>query len=262
MNSIHPLGEPEVVKLQFQFTVSADWIEEQLQETGMQMPEDWEVEFELPDVPGDLRGHLVRAHRQYLELPGYPDLYAPVDDPQQFLEAISNWIKSESQELEREEAQTSARTVAEKDQGQQFERERKSWIAEHGSPRLRLADERRYKVNRTYAVERAAVEYPRFWVDTSGDSDVRERTDPSMEALELEQAVKTWVSHQNLDVDGVDPRIIWLAAPPKELDEYVDENDWLFEQQEAILVPEFLGRYSLVLPVDEDLHRPVEGGAE
>lgn len=262
MAPMHPVGDPRVVKLQFQFDVSEDWIEEQLQETGMQMPERWEVEWDLPDVPVDLRADLVQAHRRYLELPGFPVFYAPIDDPRQFLAALSDWIQAASEESQSEEMQAVALRAAESELSEQFDGQREAWIADHGSERLKAAARRGYKVNHTYAVERAAMEYPRFWVDTSTESEIRERTDPSIKALKLEDAVRAWMSTRSLDADGTEPKIVWLVEPPKELAEFAESNGWYVDQQEAISVPEFLGRYLLILPVEEDLQRPVEHGQE
>jgi hypothetical protein len=244
--------------LQFQFTVSEAWIEEQLEQTGMEMPDTWEVEFELPEVPADLRPQLIGAHRQYLHLPGYPELYAPVDNPRAFLEAISDWIRQSTAEFEREQATSQMLQAAEARMTRAFDEERDAWIAEYGSERLRAASSRGYKVNRSYAIERAAAEYPHFWVDTSGEADLRERTDPTTEALNVEEAVKTLMSARELDNGEGGPRIVWLVEATKELEDFAEANDWMIEQQEAILVPAFLGRYSLILPIDTDLHRPID----
>jgi len=256
---MHPVGDAAAVKLSFKFTVSSDWIEEQLQETGVELPETWEVDFDLPEVPKVFRGPLLAAHRQYVHLPGLPDFYAPVDEPEPFLEAIGPWLATSTEQQQQEEMQSRALSAAEAQTVENFESERKTWISQHGSPRLKRAEARGYKVNRTYATERAAIEFPRFWVDTSAESEIRERTDPSTEALDLEQEVRAWMEVHNLDFE---PRIVWLVEPSKDLDEHIDQGSWLFEQQEAILVSGFLDRYILLLPVDEDLHRPLESGSE
>lgn len=258
MCPIKPLGEPEAVNVSFQFTVSDEWIEEQLQETGVMMPQEWAVDFDLPDLEPEVRASIIKAHRLYLQVPGFPELHAPVDDPSQFLGVIVDWLEAAARQTSYEESQSAALHAAETSRAAAFDEERDRWIGEVGSTRLRTAAERGYKVNRTYAIERAESEFPRFWVDTGNESDVRERTDPSEEALQLEDAVKAWISLDSKR--GVlEPRIGWMVEAPRDLEAFAEENDWLIDQQEVIAIRGYLGRYSLILPVDQDLARPVSG---
>lgn len=232
-----PLGDPKPVTVEFQYKVSNDWIEEMIREQGMRMPDDWHAEFSLPDVPTHLRLRLYRAHSRYMQTPGYPTFFAPTDDPEIFLTVLEGWLDDVAEEEE---------------SGPSFDQARSSWIDEHGSERLRIAQRRSYKINRLYALERAAKEFPEFWVDTSEESIIRERTDPSMTALELEDEIRNWITEQEID-ESLDPRIVWLVDPPKALEEHLDESGCIFEQQEAILINDYLVRYSLILPLDRDL---------
>jgi hypothetical protein len=256
MCPMKPLGEPEAVTLSFQFDVSDDWIEEQLIETGVKMPDEWETEFRLPDLEPEARAAMIRAHRLYLQVEGYPQLHAPVDDPRQFLMAIADWLVVAARRQSEEESLSASLSAEESAQARDFEEDRDRWIGEAGSNRLRTASSRNYKINRSYAIERAEAEFPRFWVVVGDDVEVRERTDPSEEALGLEDSVKAWMS-RDPDRPPLEPRIVWMVEAPRELEEFAEENNWMIEQQEVIVIPSFLGRYSLILPVDQDLARPV-----
>lgn len=253
MTPIQPLGQPEPVRLQFQFYVSEDWLDEQIQELGMQLPDDWEVEFLLTEVPTPYRGRLMKAHRAYTEVPGYPTLYAPTDNPEDFLEVVEDWLGEALQRNSEEEEAVAMLRKSEEEESLSFERERRAWIEQHGSDRLRIAESRGYKINRLYALERASSEFPFAWVATGNEAEWRERTDPTLGALQLEEQLKAYMEQQALGYG--EPRIVWLVEPPKSLEEALDEVDVFFEQQEAIVVNEFLGRYSLFIPVDEELQR-------
>ena len=237
MTQLRPLGEPQAVDVEFQYTVSGEWIEQNIREQGIRMPRNWKVKFSLPEVPAQLRIRLYRAHAQYKKMPGYPTFRAPTEDPEEFLVAIEDWIES---------------AAADQTSDDSFDGMRTSWIGAHGSDRLRIAQERGYKVNRLYAVERAAHEFPQFWIDTSNESVVRERTDPSMKALEIEDMVRKWIVDHELD-ERLDPKIVWLVEPPNELQERLEESGDYFEQQEAILISSYLGRYSVVMPIAAEL---------
>ena len=128
-----------------------------------------------------------------------------------------------------------------------FEKEMKDWIKDFGSVRLRRAAERGYKVNATYARERAALEFPDFWVHTRPEEIWSERTDPSEDALELEQAV---LARPVSRADDLSARIVWLTGPPADLDENLEEAGEIFEPCEAILLRPYLGRYSLLRPLE------------
>lgn len=226
----------------------------------MHLPEDWEVEFLLTEVPAPLRGRLMKAHRAYEEVPGYPTLYAPTDNAEDFLEVVEVWLEDALQTLAEEEEATAMLRNSEEEENVSFERERRAWIEQHGSERLRIAESRNYKINRLYALERAASEFPFAWVETGNEAEWRERTDPSIDALRLEEQLRAYMERRALDYQ--DPRIIWLVEPPKALEEALHEADVFFEQQEAVFINEFLGRYALFIPVDEELQRHVLQGGE
>lgn len=62
---------------------------------------------------------------------------------------------------------------------------------------------------------------------------------------------------------------MWLVEPPTGLaglyenvnfdEEAFDGGGWEFEQQEAILIPGYLGRYEAFLMVDHNARAPLDG---
>jgi len=253
--SIRPLKELEKVTLRFKFDVSDDYIERTIDEQGMRPSRRWTVIFDLADVPAALRGPLRKAHALYMDVDPYPQIPAPTEDPEEFLTAIEPWMEQAAVEQKEEEAREEER---EKEKGvadARFRMEMKEWIRIHGSNRLRAAVQRGYKANTTYAMERSAKETPGFWVDTAGDAEWGERSDPSEEALALESEVQGRLTEQTANLEA---RIVWLTEPPRALDRWLEENDDAFEAQEAIVVTDYLNRYVLVMPVAEELRRPQE----
>jgi hypothetical protein len=253
--SIRPLKELKKVTLTFEFDVSDEYIERTIDEHGMRPSRRWAVTFDLADVPAAFRGRLRKAHALYMDVEPYPAISAPTEDPEEFLTAIEPWIKQASAEQKEEEARTEERDKEKAIANARFRMEMKEWVRVHGSPRLRAAVERNYKANTTYAMERAAAEMPGFWVDTAGDSEWGERSDPSEEALMLESKVQDRMAEHEVELDT---RIVWLTETPRVMDRWLEEEDGAFEVQEAIVVSRYLGRYVLVMPIDSDLRRPQE----
>jgi hypothetical protein len=118
-------------------------------------------------------------------------------------------------------------------------------VREHGSRRLKLSVERRYKSTGTYVRERANQEFPGFLADVSADAKWKARNNPSEDALELEQTTLERVKGLDLDLDV---EIVWLTDPPAD---YWEEHA-AFNESEAVTVRGYLGRYDLVQLVDED----------
>jgi len=253
--SVRPETEPKEVVLEFEVDVSDAYIEDYIETLGVEPPRRWAIEFDLQEVPPHLRSALRKVHARYLNVEPYPRFPAPTDDPEEFVDLISPWLEVMEQE---EAAQRDERLAEEKraeENQKQFHASMAEWAGDHGSPRLKAAIVRGYKANTTYALERAGQELPGFWVDTAGDLEWGERSDPSEAALDLEEAVQ-----HRLDAVGVDRRakIVWLTEPPRLLLRWLEEEQGEdFEAQEAILVTDYLERYSIVLPVDPDLHREV-----
>lgn len=248
--SVRPVEQAEKVTFDFRIVVSSEFVEEQIDADGVRPPADWDISFDLGEIPPPLRRRLRLAHQRYIAVEPYPEFPSPIGDPEQFLEALEPWLDEvEAEEAKEERAQQEMERAAAAAQ-QRFKEDMESWAAENGSTRLRAALERGYRANTTYAVERGANEFPGFWVDTAGDCEWGERTDPSEEALRLEAEIEAHMTDRGLELPH---RIVWLEESPRALDRVLEEEDESFEPEEAILVPDYLGRYSLVLPVSDGL---------
>lgn len=115
--------------------------------------------------------------------------------------------------------------------------EKVSWIAAHGSDRLRKSAARGHDCWGLYVRERAALEHPGFVVDFDDLARWKARSCPSAAALEAAEAV-----------EGAE--IVWLTRPPRAHDDYEDGE---YAGREALVVGGFLGKYDLV--------RELEAGA-
>lgn len=242
MTEVQPKHPPRDVTVTVTFFINKAWIEEQVIATGQRHADRWVAEINLRDVEDPSERRLLRdAHAFYKDHPDYPLLSQPTEDVHELIAALAEWvegIKASGYVETSEEA---------------FEREKDNWIRELGSPALRQAHERNYKINRTYALERARLEYPSSWVDTSDGADWAERGDPTAEALTLETEVARSILENGHNYEC---RIVWLTEPPRDLADYLDERDEAFEADEAVIVYEYLGRYALVIPVDADWRKP------
>lgn len=250
--TIRPLKEFEKVTLDFEFDVSDEYIEKTIDAMGFRPSRRWAVTFDLADVPAPLRGKLRQAHDLYMHVDLYPMIGGPTEDPEAFLAAIGPWMEQAQAELDAEEAEDDKLEKEAAVEQARFRLEMKEWVSQHGSPRLRAAIQRNYKANTTYAGERAAIEMPGFWVDSAGDAEWGERSDPSEEALALEDEVRSDLENEKRDLET---RVVWLTEAPRALDRRLEEEDDEFEPQEAIIVLRYLSRYVLVMPVDTDLRR-------
>jgi hypothetical protein len=233
MAELTPEHPPRPVTVRFNYYVSDEWIETQIAETGEAPAERITLEVALKDVPDpETRRRLLRAEAGCDAAKHYPLLPRPEQDVLAFLAQVEQWLVHEH---------PGRSSLA-------FEGEMRSWVADNGSARLKMAVARDYKANATYVRERAAVEYPTFWVHTANKDLWRERTDPSLDALETEQRVSARVAERG-DSD-LEVRIVWLVAPPRDLDVWLDARDEMFEESEAILLSPYLGRYALLEPLD------------
>lgn len=254
-----PRGGTRILQQRYRYAVSDTWIENQVDETGLQPPKTWQIQFQLRE----LRDAEARKRARALEdiwysIPDDVELPEPIDDPERFLDLVEEWIEEHSDEVassgeESGEARRRRRIV-------DFDAEMDAWIEENGSDRLKLGRSRKYKVTSTYAIERGREELPRWWIDTAGKAGYRERVDPSKPALDVETNVRRWIAFNEL---GLEPRIVWLTSPPPAMAEYMEygEGDPFdeqseFEQQEALLIPGYLGRYSAYLPIDSGQRAP------
>ncbi len=227
MSKLHPEHEPKPVRLQFTFQIAADWRERHVVEHGTRPAEKYTLAVELTELDSPaLRRRWLDAHRGYDASPFFPELQRPTDDRDEVLEALEAWLVGQER--------------------RPFEEVMEGWIADHGSPRLRTAHERGYKVNATYARERAKAEFPLYWVDTNKSAGWRERTDPSLEALALETGAEDEIAATEHDLE---PTIVWLTTPPDDLVQSLNRAGANFAAGEAVRIGGYLGRYALYLPL-------------
>ena len=126
------------------------------------------------------------------------------------------------------------RAKAEEEAAQEaWDADKATWIEAHGSDRLKKAHSTGYPHNRTYTQERAAVELGGGWtVDTKGAYEWDGNASPSVQALDLEKALKD---------KGFKAQIVWVKSDGTERD-----DDDAFEPFEALVVREFLDRYDVI----------------
>lgn len=113
------------------------------------------------------------------------------------------------------------------------------WISEHGSDHLKRAIEKGHDCQRKYVIERAAIEAPGYVVDFENAADWKERTCPSLSALnEADKAEALGIG---------DAEIVWLTDEPRSskrsaADCYEDE----FQACEAVIIHNYLDKYNLI----------------
>jgi hypothetical protein len=255
-----PQGRGRVLEHDYRYAVSDEWIDRRIDETGVEPPKTWRIEFQLKELrDADARRRARRLRDMWLSVPEDMVLAEPTDDPEEFLDLLEAWIAEKSANI------ASASTVQSKEFRRRsklaaFDVEMDRWIDENGSDRLKIARSRNYKITSSYAKERAREELPECWVDTADRARSRERVDPSMRALRVETKFRDWIESKELDLDT---RIVWLIKPPPsmaEFFEYEDEDlfdsEEGFQQQEALLIPDYLGKYNAFLPVDVEQRAP------
>lgn len=123
---------------------------------------------------------------------------------------------------------------------QQLEAERKAWIEQHGSERLKLAVKHGHPVDRIFVLEYARAEYPGWVVDFFNNADWSDRTNPPLSELKALESAETETSKT--------VHLVWLASPPQSQpsdNRYWDgEED--FEKGPALVIRKFLDKYDLV----------------
>jgi hypothetical protein len=137
--------------------------------------------------------------------------------------------KQQEEERRRREEEERRRKEEER---RRLEQEKAEWVEAHGSDYLKRALRLGYDCQRQYVTERAAKEFPDYTVDFDNDARWRSRSCPSPEALE---------EVERLIASGYDAQVVWLTAPPYEL-----EYDDIFDECEAIIIFNYLGKYNLV----------------
>lgn len=255
-----PVGAERAVTYTFKYLVSDQFIEDRMDLSGTELPKIWLIKFSLADLPGPGLRQRARSLWQLHEELGeqMPELDAPTDEPVEFLEQLEQWLGEEQERRAQEYHRRQQEDLKRDREVAKFEEEMNDWIVARGSDRLKTARGRRYKVTSSYARERGREELPEFWIDTAGSASYRERVDPTSDALRVETRIEEWL-------DDLDPqlrsRIVWLTEPPSGLTEALEaESDEFFdvelEQQEAILVAPYLGRYDALMPVDRLYRAP------
>lgn len=121
--------------------------------------------------------------------------------------------------------------------------EKDRWIKEHGSDHLKRAWNREHNCQRLYVIERAAKEAPEFVVDFDDEAKWKDRSTPTVAALDLADAM------DKRDIGTTE--IVWLTSRAQDRvpsdDEYERqcyEGDEL--PAEAVVVTGYLGKYDLV----------------
>lgn len=110
------------------------------------------------------------------------------------------------------------------------DREKAQWIQQHGSSYLKNCAKYGYDCQRRYVYERAALEYPDYFIDFDDTAAFAQRTQPSAEALE--EAIR---------VGGL---VCWLTKVPKLKDAFK-----VFEGKapcEAVVIRGYLDKYDLI----------------
>ncbi len=114
------------------------------------------------------------------------------------------------------------------------------FIEAHGSDHLKRAHAGGYDCTRKYVRERAAHEAPGFVVDIEDDASWGDRSCPSLAALNAADAAAA------LGLGTA--TIVWLKSEPHDTKVERDPYDYdePFEQCEAIVISDYLGKYDLV----------------
>ena len=137
--------------------------------------------------------------------------------------------KKLKEKINREEKEFKEKLVKEKEQ----------WIKEHGSEYLKTAFNNGYDCQRKYVEERAKFEYPDFYLDFYNKVIIWSRSMPSEKAL---------IDSLNIK-DGIfkEAKVIWAKDSyndneRKNLEKYLNHK---FEECEAVMIDEYLGKYRL-----------------
>lgn len=164
------------------------------------------------------------AEGKFSSLPGYAEA-------QHLAEQLKQ--RASAQARASEEAKAANEFQAEENRKQRAE-DKRVWIEQQGSLRLRKLFGAGYDCQRLYVSERALLEHPDYQLDFDGKADWKERSCPSDDAF--------------AEAQRVGGRVVWLTepVPPDTGDE---DEDWVaepFRECEAVVIREYLGKYDLV----------------
>ena len=139
-----------------------------------------------------------------------------------------------------------------------FEVEMRRWAFELGSERLRMGIEDGYRMVPVYLTERIEQEAPDFYAYLPQNRDGvtwQPRTGPTRAALTWRRAIQAALDeHCPPGMASAQAEIVWMKAPPMEMcnqDTVYEEryDGEMFHREipfEAIIVPKWLGRYTLI----------------
>lgn len=109
--------------------------------------------------------------------------------------------------------------------------ERLAWIDQHGSDRLKRGVQAGHNCQRLYVEERSVIEYPGFDLDYSDNLVSKDRSCPSVNALD------------ELDRYPMG-RIVWVKKRhDRDSEEYYEDD---YDGEEAIVIEDYLGNNTLV----------------
>lgn len=247
MAKLIPAHAPAPVPIALPFAVAEEWIVDQLEATGKRVAANHTLACAVEELPVELRRRALLVARQREELEDAehrPQIAAlDVDDPlanaERVIAAWERHLKDEAKQAKARQLKHSAETAKKRAEAKRFREAMASWIAAHGSADLKRAHQRGYKVASVYVRERAGVEFPGFMVDTTDEAEWGERSNPTGEALDLEE--QTLARVQELGTEYA-VRIVWLTTPPKAF----WRVEGAFVDREAVVVRGWLGRYDLV----------------
>ena len=117
-----------------------------------------------------------------------------------------------------------------------------AWANEFGSEHLKRSLAAGYDSSRLYYSERAAVEYPGYELDFTKSLDSKDRSTPSLDALNALDAVKA--AHPDAK-----PEIVWLTNPANVADDCGAENEHI--ECEAVIVDDDNYPYWLVMVFED-----------
>jgi hypothetical protein len=141
-----------------------------------------------------------------------------------------------------------------------FDLEMRRWAFEKGSERLQMGIEDGYRMIPVYLTERIALEIPGFYAYLPKQRDGvswQPRTGPSQAALTWRRAVQEQIDdHCPPGMTSPTAEIVWMKAPPEEMCDTSSGAYWVVDPDgeyqrrrvpfESIVVPEWLGRYTLI----------------
>lgn len=143
---------------------------------------------------------------------------------------------------EREKADSEARAEADRiaeSAKARSESERADWIDQHGSAHLKMARKHGYDMQRQYAQERTAGEFPEFDLDFDSDADWKSRSAPSLEALTLLEAL-----NKSGLPEGSTAKIVWITR--RHDYDFDPEVGCIETSEEAVVIRKYLGQYDLI----------------